>query len=978
LTEDAPSYVVRKADSDLYQGLKVGEFCYVFNSRQMGKTSLQVRIMKQLEAEGFVCTAIDISGQGSQEINIEQWYTGIAYSLATELNFIELQEFFTWWDERAKISPVQRLSKFLEEVMLARIKKNIIIFIDEIDSTLSLEFGRDDFFAFIRSCHEKRSQKLEYKRLNFVLVGVATPSDLISDKNRTPFNIGRAIQLNGFQEHEIEPLALGLVSKVENPQAVMREVLAWTGGQPFLTQKICKLLAVDASLTSITDKVSTGRTNNPSITCVSKVVSKIVKNQIIKNWESQDEPEHLRTIRDRILRHEQIAGRLLGLYQKILQKGEILADDSTEQMKLRLCGLVVEEQGKLKVYNKIYAFVFNLNWVERQLANLRPYAESFRVWVDSKYQDESRLLRGKALQEARVWAEGKSLSDDDYKFLGKSGDLEKKEVLGALEAEQEANQILASAQQKAEKALNTAKSRSKLILFLTIIGAMASFTIAAFAFQLADKQSDMAQQKNKEARQAESQRLSAQQQNQNLITQNQEYVRKIRDIQKQYNKIYKSFEQVSQNEKKVKDNLETSQHQLKHSQLETRKQQVESQELRELNNDYQKQINQASEEIRKKNIEKEQQNSIIQNTFRKAELANQRQNEVIAEVNKWQEQLEDLKPKLASLRENLSNPQRDEEISISVFTDIERKINVMQTNISHITRNTQNTKLEEVGIINLQSCLKYLGYFQSSITSKYDYLTEKAFISFQLNNKLPAVGVLDEKTLELLQQKCEAVYQKNIYINVDSLIINYGNLFNFTNEELGNINNNADMIEKSIITHTQEELGTLTTRPLSIVDAGRISYESGLRAEVPSFSITGSGALPGGAVVSNILNSISASLTNRDNLRGQGGRNDSFLILYFGDRNQSVSELQSSLQRLNYFQGNITGYFGDATREAVYRFQRDYGLRVSGIADDQTLTAISRVVRSTSINFGGNFSNNDRGSSNVGNNPGECSSIAIG
>jgi hypothetical protein len=78
------------------------------------------------------------------------------------------------------------------------------------------------------------------------LLGVATPSQLIQDTQRTPFNIGEAIQLNGFSFAEAQSLARGLESKVSDSQIaedILREVLEWTGGQPFLTQKICKLIA---------------------------------------------------------------------------------------------------------------------------------------------------------------------------------------------------------------------------------------------------------------------------------------------------------------------------------------------------------------------------------------------------------------------------------------------------------------------------------------------------------------------------------------------------------------------------------------------------------------------------------------------------------------------------------------------------------------------------------------------------------------
>jgi len=42
LTPDNPSYIERQADKNLFNKLKLGSFCYVFNSRQMGKSSLGI------------------------------------------------------------------------------------------------------------------------------------------------------------------------------------------------------------------------------------------------------------------------------------------------------------------------------------------------------------------------------------------------------------------------------------------------------------------------------------------------------------------------------------------------------------------------------------------------------------------------------------------------------------------------------------------------------------------------------------------------------------------------------------------------------------------------------------------------------------------------------------------------------------------------------------------------------------------------
>lgn len=265
-----------------------------------------------------------------------------------------------WWNQQLDLSPLQRLSRFIEEVLLVEVKAEdeasappITIFVDEIDSVSGLNFPVNDFFALIRACYNQRSLNREYQRLTFVLLGVATPSDLIDDPQRTPFNIGRAIRLNGFKVHEAQPLLQGLKETVSNPQLVLKEILAWTNGQPFLTQKLCKLIRTEAIATP---------------TCnATEWIEQLVKTHIIDNWETQDEPEHLKTIRDRLLKSKGQVNLILKLYQNILEREQMTVFDCPEIRELLLSGLVVKQQNHLIVHNRIYSSVFDRVWLEAQL-----------------------------------------------------------------------------------------------------------------------------------------------------------------------------------------------------------------------------------------------------------------------------------------------------------------------------------------------------------------------------------------------------------------------------------------------------------------------------------------------------------------------------------------------------------------------------------------------------------------------------------
>ena len=402
LTANHPSYVKREADDELFNNLVKGEYCYVLNSRQMGKSSLAVQTRyRLLETKQFIAPIIDLSGI-AKDCKREQWYLAVATIM---MEYITISN-FNWTDywNSLPLDPKDRLGELIKQILKIT-EKNLVIFLDEIDSVrLIKNFDTDDLFTYIRSCLNYRTTIDLFNRLTFCLIGVKTPNDFIQNKSITAYNIGKSIELKGFTVEEAEPLRIGLQLKfADKSQEILKTIIEkWTNGQPFLTQKMCTIALEHAD------------SKDPDIDL-------LVNEYLIKDWASQDNPTHLAYIRDRILDDKQEAVRFLTIYKEILQKGQIEANDSKEHTELRLSGLVIRQGGYLQPFNRIYQEVFNEDWVNQQLAEIRPYAARFNAWLTAKEELKQRyLLYGKELEQALEWAKNNNLSNEDHTFLTRS------------------------------------------------------------------------------------------------------------------------------------------------------------------------------------------------------------------------------------------------------------------------------------------------------------------------------------------------------------------------------------------------------------------------------------------------------------------------------------------------------------------------------------------------------------------------------
>ncbi|WP_202218329.1 AAA-like domain-containing protein, partial [Okeania sp. KiyG1] len=229
-----PNYIERSADIDIYKALEKGEYCYVFNGRQTGKSSLRIRTAERLKKAEVACVEIDLMAIVSEGSNVGQIYAGIVQEIASGL-LLEV-DCLSWWLERENLAPQERLIEFIEQVVFTEVDKNIVIFIDEVDCLRISDLSLEVFLGLIQFFYQKRENNSAYKRLTFALFGVVE----ISDFSQTI--IGNRIELSGFEFSAALPLAEGLLEKVDRRQEVLKEIIYWTGGQPFLTQKLCQLV----------------------------------------------------------------------------------------------------------------------------------------------------------------------------------------------------------------------------------------------------------------------------------------------------------------------------------------------------------------------------------------------------------------------------------------------------------------------------------------------------------------------------------------------------------------------------------------------------------------------------------------------------------------------------------------------------------------------------------------------------------------
>ena len=394
-------YIERAADRQLKSIVdEMGRPGYVLVARQMGKTNLLIH-MKRTRSEDLVLYK-DLSAQFE---TARAFFRDLIDSLLESFEDFKSCHDMIVSQRGANLEPNVEYDRHLR-MLLRCTDKKLVIVLDEIDSLVNASFS-DVIFAQIRSMYFSRINFPEYERLTYVLSGVAEPTDLIKNKNISPFNIGEKIYLEDFAYSEF----VGFIStaRLNLTDDVLREIYGWTSGNPRMTWDVC---------TEIEDILLEGREIRAD------TVAEVVNKLYLKEFDRAP-VDHIRTLAesDKVIR-DAIASIRWGKYDFI--------DDKTKS-RLYLAGITGSAGGEVKIKNRIIDEALSDTWLESVtpvvkspiLLGLSYYALGDHASVIVKFDEiksdrtwASKLTVAQRLQFASsyLWVKKTDLALDEFRY----------------------------------------------------------------------------------------------------------------------------------------------------------------------------------------------------------------------------------------------------------------------------------------------------------------------------------------------------------------------------------------------------------------------------------------------------------------------------------------------------------------------------------------------------------------------------------
>jgi WD40 repeat protein/subtilisin-like proprotein convertase family protein len=348
---ERPCYVERAADRQIGEALQTKRLCCVLGPRAIGKSSLLHRAVRSLRSTGTLAALVDLRRLAEHHNETpDGWLRSFAARVAAELKLgVDVD---SWWEGRGAVGG-NRLVEFFWEVVLTNTTAPVVVLVDEVDAALELPFFAE-FVDAVNGCYARRGREPDFARLNFVLAGCTSQRVLAAQSPASAFAEALLVEPADFAPDEAYRLAVAFGGEQELAQALMDRICVWTGGHPYLTQRVARGVARKE-----------GRLED---------VERVVREQLLAPGAADRDP-HFRHVRAWLSEPTRPARRAAKLLRKLAAGATVTqpADPAVAE-RLWLSGTVrLDEQRRLRIGSRIVKELVAARWLKT--------ARSGRPWL---------------------------------------------------------------------------------------------------------------------------------------------------------------------------------------------------------------------------------------------------------------------------------------------------------------------------------------------------------------------------------------------------------------------------------------------------------------------------------------------------------------------------------------------------------------------------------------------------------------------
>lgn len=252
---DSPLYVLRPPiESRCYaEVMRPGTLIRLKAPHQMGKTSLMVRILAHAKQQANVevqTVALNLQ-QADRNVftNLDRFLRWFCAAIARKLQLVNSVE--SYWSDT--FGSKSNCTAYFEDYILPAVDDVLVLALDQVDEVFLHPEIADDFFTLLRSWYEEAaygdSGNPLWKKLRLIIIH-STEVYVPLDINKSPFNVGLAIELRAFSSSQVYHLAQRYGLQLTEPE--LSELMQLIAGHPALIQQALFHLAKgDLTLTQL-------------------------------------------------------------------------------------------------------------------------------------------------------------------------------------------------------------------------------------------------------------------------------------------------------------------------------------------------------------------------------------------------------------------------------------------------------------------------------------------------------------------------------------------------------------------------------------------------------------------------------------------------------------------------------------------------------------------------------------------------------